>query len=585
MRRIGMLLVGLSVLITSLAAGSTAIARSKIVVFGDVHGGATELRSLLEALEMIDQSGSWVGGDTRLVSLGDLLDRGPDSKAVMDLLMRIASEAPQSGGQFHMVLGNHEIMNLTGDMRYVAQEEFAAFAGQEDPADRQAARDAYLTASADPETAAAEFEQHHPPGFFGHRRAFQPTGRYGRWLLAHPQILVLDGTVFVHGGLSDRFGELSIQAFNDQATAELRELLELGENLIAEGRLPPWQDLLHSQPTDPEAGLPARFLDLRASLSHQIDGPSWYRGTAGCHPLIEQPRFERVLAAQSVQRIVMGHTPTNPRIIQTRFDGRAVLADTGMYAEYYRGSRSALIIDGDQLTSLTLNARGELVPLQGRPAIDLRVGDEQALHDELEAALTDAGRIRRDRPVSLTAQGRTWEVTALSGRNRDLNDHLAAQTLDKLLGLGLVAPVLRHEHDGKKLVIEALPDGSVSETTRVTGNLHRPNLCEGTSDYQLMYVLDTLLGNQSRNGESIRYDRATWLMYLSGHGDVFPTSERAPAYLEGVQLRLPIALRDRLAALSNEKLSEALGEYLGDRQLKALSARKATLLASWPVEE
>ena len=60
MRRIGMLLVGRSVLITSLAAGSTAIARSKIVVFGDVHGGATELRSLLEALEMIDQSGSWV---------------------------------------------------------------------------------------------------------------------------------------------------------------------------------------------------------------------------------------------------------------------------------------------------------------------------------------------------------------------------------------------------------------------------------------------------------------------------------------------------------------------------------------------
>ncbi|MEM8768248.1 MAG: metallophosphoesterase, partial [Pseudomonadota bacterium] len=207
----------------------------QIVAFGDVHGGYQELRALLEALEIIDAEGTWIGGRTRLVSLGDLLDRGPDSRQVMDLLMRLEAEAEAAGGAFHLVLGNHEIMNLVGDLRYVAREEYAAFAAEEDPAVRAAAERADAaareTAAAAGQTSSAiapgealpkaPFEQRYPPGFFGHRAAFRPNGHYGRWLLSKSQILILEDKAFVHGGLSSYFVTKTAAAFNAAAKEEL----------------------------------------------------------------------------------------------------------------------------------------------------------------------------------------------------------------------------------------------------------------------------------------------------------------------------------------------------------------------------
>ena len=64
------------------------------------------------------------GGEAHLVSLGDLLDRGNDSRAVMDLLMRLQEQAQQAGGRVHVVFGNHEQMNLIGDLRYVSADEY-----------------------------------------------------------------------------------------------------------------------------------------------------------------------------------------------------------------------------------------------------------------------------------------------------------------------------------------------------------------------------------------------------------------------------------------------------------------------------
>jgi len=112
----------------------------RVVAFADVHGAYAELTALLRSVGVVDEDLRWTGGRTHLVSLGDLLDRGADSRKVMDLLMRLQGEAASAGGRVHVVLGNHEAMNVLGDLRYVDPGEFAAFAGDEPRGQRDALR-------------------------------------------------------------------------------------------------------------------------------------------------------------------------------------------------------------------------------------------------------------------------------------------------------------------------------------------------------------------------------------------------------------------------------------------------------------
>lgn len=81
-------------------------------VVGDVHGHRAELVAALAETGLVDQDGSWTGGQARLWFLGDFVDRGPDGIGVIDLVMRLADEAAADGGQTEALLGNHEILLL-----------------------------------------------------------------------------------------------------------------------------------------------------------------------------------------------------------------------------------------------------------------------------------------------------------------------------------------------------------------------------------------------------------------------------------------------------------------------------------------
>ena len=70
----------------------------RVIAVGDVHGDYEQLVAVLQSAGVIDQEEKWVGGKTHLVQTGDMLDRGPDSRKVMDLLMRLERRSKQSGG-------------------------------------------------------------------------------------------------------------------------------------------------------------------------------------------------------------------------------------------------------------------------------------------------------------------------------------------------------------------------------------------------------------------------------------------------------------------------------------------------------
>jgi len=437
------------------------------------------------------------------------------------------------------------------------------------------------SADTGPEDPAVAFDREFPPGYFGHRAAFSPDGRYGRWLLGKRQVLVLDGIAFVHGGLSTAFTALDIDAYNTRANADLRALLALSEQLSETGLLEPWQDILTAEPVNADTALPDALIALRDTLQFAADGPSWYRGTAACHPILESARFESMLRGRGLTHVVMGHTPTFPRVIQTRFGGRAVLADTGLYAEYYHGRPAAAVFGGEQPVFLSLAASGEMVRESGRPAVDLRAEGSQGLLDELADRLAGAQAPKDGKPVAVQADGRRQLAWYRSASRRQNQQMLAAQALDRLLGLGLVAPVVAPAGTNRG-IFEVMPAGAFSEAERVAAGRYRPNWCDGGSDYDLMYVLDALMGIDVRTGDTLHYDPATWLIYLTGHDDAFPTWERLPRYLAEQTVTLPPVLAERLAKLSAGTLEDALGQYLNKGQQRALLGRRDLVLATWP---
>ena len=112
---------------------------SRVVAFGDLHGSYDKLLRLLQGASLVDSDLRWTAGSDHLVVAGDFLDRGVGDRPMMDLLLRLQHESEKAGGRVHVLLGNHEVMNLVRDTRKVNPEAYRDFAAEETPAERQAA--------------------------------------------------------------------------------------------------------------------------------------------------------------------------------------------------------------------------------------------------------------------------------------------------------------------------------------------------------------------------------------------------------------------------------------------------------------
>ena len=99
----------------------------RIVAIGDLHGDFEAYAEVMATAGLRNAKGKWIGGKTHLVQTGDITDRGPDSKKILDDLRKLTKQAKRAGGRVHQLLGNHEMMNMLGDLRYVDLGEYLAF--------------------------------------------------------------------------------------------------------------------------------------------------------------------------------------------------------------------------------------------------------------------------------------------------------------------------------------------------------------------------------------------------------------------------------------------------------------------------
>jgi len=574
----------------------------RVVVFPDTHGAYEELVSLLRETAVVDESLRWRAGATHLVSLGDLLDRGPDSRQVLDLLMRLESEARDAGGAFHMVLGNHEVMNIVGDLRYVSTEEYAAFAGSEDEVLRNA--EWQRQQAADPAASRASFDARFPPGYFAHRQEFSPAGRYGAWLLGKAFLITVNDTAFVHGGLPAMVTRLGLEATNQALHAQLADYLRAWESL---GPKLPDANVEFRQRPDAAAALgdPQLVDSLRALQDSEVfttRGPTWYRGQAQCNPYDESENLAAALDRLGVARVVVGHTTSPTRRVATRLDGRVVMLDAGMLRAAYRGSPAALVFEDGRWSVAYPDRPGERSQPAPLPrAIGLRPAgmDDDALEswlaqaevvgvEELAAGITNPQRVtlRKD-GVELRAVFKQLSTDfGVTDRQKALNlsdrfeFEVAAYRLDRLLGLDMVPVTVPRTVNGRQGVLQFWIDGAINLRQMIEQKLQPEGWCDANAQYNLMNVFDVLIHNTDRTQENALFTR-DWTLVLIDHSRAFATYTKNPRLLYLEEPRLTPALAARLQALDRAALQEALGPWLHGRQIEAILKRRDRLLGEY----
>ncbi len=311
-------------------------APGRIVAIGDLHGDWSAWRDIARDAGLVDANGSWTGGSTVLVQTGDVPDRGPDTLKIVQDLMRLQREAPRSGGRVIAMVGNHEAMNVTGDLRYVSAGEYAAFVDSN--SERRRAK-VFDTNRATIESAyrkakpgmsgrdiQAAWNARTPLGLVEHQLAWRPNGEIGRWAIGNPGVVLLGGTLFVHGGLSAAYIGRSIDDMNRRIAAALKARDTADSSIINDQAGPLWYRGLARKPGAPAETAPE---DGKAPV-----------------PLLSvEEELAKVLAAFGADRMVIGHTPNLPGIAILN-EGRLVRIDTGISAVYGGTLTWLEIVDG-----------------------------------------------------------------------------------------------------------------------------------------------------------------------------------------------------------------------------------------------
>ena len=268
---------------------------ARLVAIGDVHGDLGAFRQALRTAGAIDLADHWSGGALFVVQVGDLLDRGDDEPEVLALARQLEEEAAAVGGRFITLQGNHEVMNVQRDFRYVTPDGLRDFARHRDEASPEARRDV-------------------PRAAYGRAGAFEPRSRFAREFAVRNTVILVGDTVFVHGGLTPAAAALGLDAIN-RATRDF--YLGVG----------PISPLLASE-----------------------ESPIWHRGYAVEDDTATCAQLGEALTTLGAARMVVGHTVQEGGITHA-CGGRVFRVDVGL-SRYYQGPIQVLEITAPYATAM-----------------------------------------------------------------------------------------------------------------------------------------------------------------------------------------------------------------------------------------
>jgi len=277
---------------------------SKVMAIGDIHGYYQSLAGYLQAAGVVDDDFSWNWDDGHLVMLGDIFDRGSMVTETLWLLYRLDCQARKKGGRVHLLLGNHEIMVMLNDVRYL-NPKYKLFSH-------------YF--------------------HYEYVDLFDSETLLGQWLRTRNTVVKINGVVFSHAGISPAIYEkgLTIQTIN---------------NLI--------RNFLTNHPNTPNKDA------ILTSLLLNADGPLWFRGYY--HKLYGYPTFitdelvESILSFYNATAMVIAHTEVDN--ITPMYNNMIIAIDVPLRDGVL--INEVLVIEGKNYFRLTADGRKDLLFISG----------------------------------------------------------------------------------------------------------------------------------------------------------------------------------------------------------------------------
>lgn len=264
-----------------------------LIAISDIHGQFDMMIELLQTHQVIDKHFNWIFGEGHVVILGDILDRGPKVTESLWFIFRLEQQAKKHGGKVHVLLGNHELMVLNNDARYI--------------------HDKYVKSASYMSTT--------------YPKLFSDNSFLGKWLKQKPVMVTVNDMLFVHAGASAEFIK---ESYTIEQTNQL-----FNEKIIGGD----WNSILH---------------DSTLTFLMGTQGPLWYRGYFDI-PIVREYQIDHILKYFKTNHIIVGHT-SFPNII-TLYNGKVIGIDSsiklGNYGElliyrngkYLRGTSHGTLID------------------------------------------------------------------------------------------------------------------------------------------------------------------------------------------------------------------------------------------------
>lgn len=286
----------------------------KVAAIGDTHSDPDALATILEHIHFMNPNGDWIAEKNHLVLMGDLVGKGPFSRANWQLALNLQEKARRKGGMVHILLGNHELSVEEGlYATHLGQDDFWAY-------DEFAP---FITFD----------EKNRMPGFEQLLRGMKamgvawadPRSPYAAELTTRNSIIRIGDLVFVHGGLGDYLVDAPADHV-DRINYTYRELVRS------------LQKQLLGDKTAME-----RFSDMQWLYHASGNGPMWTREIA--KEVYPYERLQSMMSALYSRKLVIGHSPTERRKIDELYKGKVFNIDTGISRAVPDGHLSAMVFE------------------------------------------------------------------------------------------------------------------------------------------------------------------------------------------------------------------------------------------------